>query len=237
VSIEVEADGVALPESPLFSEPNSIGVNSAHLLASSDATLTLSELSGLPDGYAPAAGYAPLVVTVADLDLGGCGGEATCRYAFLVNVPADKTGIGDADDDGLTDDEEATWGTDPFNPDTDGDFRLDGDEIHSLRPSDPLSPDSDGDGLLDGEDPDPVYTDADNDGYGDGTELAAGSDPFDGLSVPGDGAMTDSDGDQLSDERESRLGTDPFNPDTDGDGISDSTEIHLGLDPLDPTDR
>lgn len=35
----------------------------------------------------------------------------------------------DSDSDGLTDEEEATYGTDPFNPDTDGDGYTDGDEV------------------------------------------------------------------------------------------------------------
>src|SRR5262245_27915555 len=49
----------------------------------------------------------------------------------------------DPDHDGLTNLEEFQAGTDPRNPDTDGDGVLDGDEIHKYH-TDPLNPDSDG---------------------------------------------------------------------------------------------
>ena len=54
----------------------------------------------------------------------------------------------DADGDGLPDAEEDYWGTNPGNPDTDGDHLSDGDEINSLWTK-PLSSDSDGDGYSD----------------------------------------------------------------------------------------
>src|SRR4051812_41241630 len=40
---------------------------------------------------------------------------------------------GDRDSDGLTDDEEAQLGTDPANPDTDGDALLDGWEVRGVN--------------------------------------------------------------------------------------------------------
>ncbi|MFT5583305.1 MAG: hypothetical protein ACI9VR_000883, partial [Cognaticolwellia sp.] len=39
----------------------------------------------------------------------------------------------DSDGDGLTDAEEAEWGTDPTDADTDADGYLDGEEIHDLN--------------------------------------------------------------------------------------------------------
>lgn len=48
--------------------------------------------------------------------------------------------VGDADDDGLSDDEEADLGTDPNDPDTDDDGVNDGDEVDCG--SDPLDPNS-----------------------------------------------------------------------------------------------
>jgi hypothetical protein len=71
----------------------------------------------------------------------------------------DKDGIGDAcdpdgDNDGLSNQAEATAGSDPFNPDTDGD------------------------GMLDGADPKPLSSDLDHDGLSDADELAAGTDPL-----------------------------------------------------------
>jgi len=54
----------------------------------------------------------------------------------------------DADNDGLTDDEEAALGTDPAKADTDGDGLIDRIEKDY---TDPLNPDTDGDGTSDGD--------------------------------------------------------------------------------------
>ncbi|HOZ56208.1 MAG: hypothetical protein BWY51_00863 [Parcubacteria group bacterium ADurb.Bin316] len=56
----------------------------------------------------------------------------------------------DSDQDGLTDSEEASLGTDPLNPDTDGDGLFDREEVRVFK-TDPLNPDTDGDGFKDGE--------------------------------------------------------------------------------------
>ncbi len=56
----------------------------------------------------------------------------------------------DADGDGLTLAEEEDLGTDPDNPDTDGDGLQDGDEVHT-HGTDPNAADSDGDGWDDGD--------------------------------------------------------------------------------------
>ena len=84
------------------------------------------------------------------------------------------------------------WGTDPNDPDTDDDGRLDGEEVHSLRPTDPFDPDTDDDGLTDGDEhhvygTDPLYADPDGDGFNDGEEIGAGTDPCDPNSFPGAG--------------------------------------------------
>ncbi len=55
----------------------------------------------------------------------------------------------DSDKDGLDDVREIELGTDPLNPDTDGDGLIDGDEVIIWK-TDPLNPDTDGDGYLDG---------------------------------------------------------------------------------------
>jgi hypothetical protein len=75
------------------------------------------------------------------------------------------TRAADSDNDRLSDEKELEFGTDPNNPDSDGDGLLDGDEVVSNfngRPgtlqtdfpnpwiTDPLNPDTDGDGLSDG---------------------------------------------------------------------------------------
>jgi hypothetical protein len=112
----------------------------------------------------------------------------------------------DRDCDGLSDEEELALGTDPDNPDTDGDGLLDGLEMGVAQTSDPrcggarldrdpettTSPtnrDTDGDGLFDGEE-DPNhngrrdrgetngrFADSDGDGTSDRVEQAARTNP------------------------------------------------------------
>ncbi len=120
----------------------------------------------------------------------------------------------DTDEDGLYDyDERATWGTDPYDADTDGDGLSDGDEA-ALGTS-------------------PLLADTDGGGASDGAEvLADDTDPFD----PADDILLDTDGDGLTDTEEGILGTDPKNPDTDGGGVGDGDEVDKGTDPLDPSD-
>ena len=75
----------------------------------------------------------------------------------------------DDDNDGLTDQEEFSKGTNPKLLDTDGDGVDDGDEVN--QNTDPNNPDSDGDGLTDGEEIDkgtePLNLDTDGDGIND----------------------------------------------------------------------
>lgn len=59
-------------------------------------------------------------------------------------------GTTDSDNDGLSDQEESTYGTDISLPDTDSDGLFDREEI-KIYETDPLNPDTDGDGYLDGD--------------------------------------------------------------------------------------
>ncbi len=91
----------------------------------------------------------------------------------------------DFDNDGLKDsDEIAIHGTNPDNPDSDGDGVLDGAEV--AGGTDPLNADSDSDGLTDGAEialgTDPTSADSDGDGVSDGAEVATKTDPNDGNS-------------------------------------------------------
>ena len=136
------------------------------------------------------------------------------------------------------------FGTDPNDPDSDGDGLSDGVETMSGKwrgtedtGTDPLSYDSDGDGLSDGSEvtgglTDPTMSDTDNDGLSDGNEiLVVGTDPND----------PDSDGDGLKDGFETMTGffisaedagTNPLDNDTDGDGLEDGFEVNVwGSDP------
>lgn len=70
--------------------------------------------------------------------------------AFLISLVENDTDV-----DGLTDEEEASYGTNSTNPDTDGDGLPDGTEVN-VEGTDPTNPDTDGDGIPDGEDLDPL---------------------------------------------------------------------------------
>jgi hypothetical protein len=119
---------------------------------------------------------------------------------------APPTTAPDRDGDGLSDDEESDLGTDPDNPDSEGDHVTDGDEVH-VHGTDPLDNDSDDDFLTDGDEVNIIHTDP--------------TDP-------------DSDDDGLLDSEERPRNADPNNPDTDGDGALDGDEVDAGTDPADP---
>ncbi|MEN0064368.1 MAG: MopE-related protein [Myxococcota bacterium] len=137
----------------------------------------------------------------------------------------DDPSLIDSDFDGLTDVLENKEGTDPNDPDTDGDGLLDGDEVNT-HSSSPLDRDTDRDGLADGDEVDagldPALRDTDGGGVEDGHEVFLfGTDPTDGDDDP-----LDTDGDGLLDDAEQALhGTDPNLADTDGDGLSDGQEV------------
>lgn len=109
--------------------------------------------------------------------------------ALLVLVPAcggiyfpDRISDFDQDGDGLTDDEERRYGTNPYDADTDGDGLYDDEELLDMA-TDPLRFDTDWDGLGDGDEvfvyfTDPLYADSDGDGVSDGREVRRGTDPL-----------------------------------------------------------
>ncbi|WNG14531.1 Ig-like domain-containing protein [Cystobacter fuscus] len=131
--------------------------------------------------------------------------------------PADDDPTRDSDQDGITDNVEAATGTDPNNPDTDGDGIPDGveDKNHngSVDPgeTDPRKADTDGGGTPDGVE----------DKNHNGTRDPGETDPLDPTD---DDPLRDSDQDGIPDDIENTTGTDPNNPDTDGDGLLDGVE-------------
>jgi len=70
----------------------------------------------------------------------------------------DQQGPVDSDHDGLDDDAELRYGTNPLVADTDGDRLDDGVEVH-VYGTDPLKGDTDGDGSSDGREIDELHTD------------------------------------------------------------------------------
>jgi len=187
----------------------------------------------------------------ADNDLDGdgiCGDADTCpNVGNPDQTDTDGDGFGDAcdaddDNDGLTDIEEIALGTDPRNPDTDGDWLNDGYEIKASG-TDPMTDDDDGEGWTDAFDECPkdeakfysgicgcgvADTDADSDGVADCID-GCPSDAF--KSEPGicgcGVADADSDGDATAD-------CDDL--DIDGDGMDNDYETANGFDPWNSED-
>lgn len=100
---------------------------------------------------------------------GGAGSSLAGTGAVVSALPKDSDG------DGLTDEEEAKLGTDPFNKDTDGDGLTDFEEVKTYL-TNPLNPDTDFDGLKDGEEvksykTNPLDRDTDKGGVADGHEV------------------------------------------------------------------
>ena len=129
---------------------------------------------------------------VVDLQGGGyCGWISTAsaadswyydQDAFVLSLQYVGSVLLDSDSDGLTDFEEAVLGSDPNNPDSDGDGLSDGAEVNT-HGTDPLDDDSDDDGLSDGDEvnvysTDPTDGDSDDDGVTDGDEVAFGPIPM-----------------------------------------------------------
>lgn len=133
-----------------------------------------------------------------------------------------EAGSSDYDLDGLTLDQENSIGTDPENPDSDGDGLIDGLEFNQYK-TDPLNSDSDQDGLSDGDEiknytTNPIALDTDKDGLNDGEEV---------FTHDTDPLRLDSDFDGISDNEEiSKTKTNPTKSDTDGDGLKDGDELN-----------
>ena len=153
--------------------------------------------------------------------------------------------IGDRDGDGLGDGhEDDVTGTDPDDPDTDGDGIDDGDEVgggddpSTYDPdidTDPLDADTDDDGLNDGDEVngdgpladftplDPLNPDTDNDGLPDGLEVGI-TDPVPGGESEEGVTFEGTDRDVWRPDADPETVTDPLDDDSDDDGIKDGTE-------------
>lgn len=194
------------PAGPVSIAPGNVGIIDGALTitgaAATPATVVVASVGSPITSVAASGGLTiPAAAPVPDgSDGGGSGGGGSGSGSNDV----------DSDGDGLSDAEEADWGTDPHDADTDKDGLSDGDEVYKYGTS-------------------PTANDTDGDGDNDSHELSHGTDP---LSYNSE--FADADGDGLTDDHETEIGTDPHNGDTDGDGFDDAVEVSNGTDPLDP---
>ena len=187
----------------------SAGITSQDLASIQQSAQDLSQytLSTLSDiSFADVLAGAPFEQL---LEQSGEGLSLNLDNSLLVNAETAFSQTGDppffdSDNDGLIDQAELIYGSDPNNPDTDGDLLKDGVEVTIYGSS-------------------PVDNDTDGDGVSDSVEVGLGQDPT-VTAAYGE----DSDYDGLPDEQEAILGTNPFNKDSDADGWWDSFEIGVG---------
>jgi RHS repeat-associated protein len=149
-----------------------------YLLTTFPEGMSMNASSGLITWTPLVTGGIPVEVDVSNMT-----GRSTTQSWMITVEPAIDT-----DGDGLSDVREASYGTDPNDPDSDDDGLNDGDEINTYG-SDPLDADTDSDGLMDGEEVNttstmPLDPDTDDDGFSDGTETEFSTDPLDESDFP-----------------------------------------------------
>jgi len=225
-------EGTVNVATTLVSEGVALGAGEARTL---DGELTITNAGDVPaEVFVAVVGprvqiAAPVPTTVPATTSTTSSATSSTTSSTTTSTTTTTVAPTDTDNDGLSDADESIIGSDPNNPDTDGDAIDDGAEVNDYGTS-PLLEDSDVDGIgdyaeLDVYGTDPVAFDSDGDGVGDGAEVNATlTDPLD----------DDTDDDGLNDGDEGSLGTDPLGPDTDLDGVNDGTEVGAGTNPLDP---
>ncbi len=205
--LDPEDDGSVDPDNGGDGDPDNDGrTNAQELDDGTDPRNPDTDGDGLNDGEEAVAGTDPLIPDTDDDGLPD-GWEVTYTMDPLDDgtIDIDNGPEGDPDEDFLSNFEELLRGTDPRNPDTDGDGLSDFAEDNQglwfgsdLTGTDPSNPDTDGDGFLDGqENPDEPYVagvtpgtdpnlaDTDGDGFSDRWEFLLGTDPtLDGSSLP-----------------------------------------------------
>jgi hypothetical protein len=125
----LDTDGDLIPDS----EESAAGTNPNNPDTDGDGVL---------DGYEKQQGTDPLTPDAPRVEI--------AETPVPPSVPAPTQALSDRDRDGLTDEQEATRGTNPDNSDTDTDGLSDLEEIVTYR-SDPLKADTDNDGFNDGQ--------------------------------------------------------------------------------------
>ena len=129
--------------------------------------------------FAPSVGEHLVSASVTDSNNGNSSKVATVTVVL-------SPGLLDDDNDGLNNDGEVAAGTDPFNPDSDVDGLLDGEEVMTWN-TNPLSNDTDADIMddlfevnngLNPNDPNDAFLDTDSDGITNLDEYLSGTDPL-----------------------------------------------------------
>ena len=196
------------PTAPTCDQDNDGLTNAEETSAGTNPTVADTDGDGLNDGEEvdgvdnPST---PLVATATSDPTDPCDPNATSPTC-------------DQDNDGLTNAEETTAGTNPTNPDSDGDGLYDGEEVEGTdHPATPIT-------------------------------ATSTSDPNDPCDPNATAPTCDQDNDGLTNAEEVTAGTNPTNPDTDGDGLYDGEEVNgvdntttplvatTVTDPVDPCD-
>ncbi len=222
--------------------------NLSEILGTTDPFKNDTDGDGFPDGFDL---FPNISTEFGDADGDGVGDNAdNCDQVLNPEqTDFDNDHQGDAcdaddDQDGLSDTEEATLGSDPFLADTDGDEVLDGTDLCLFTPDfdqldsdndhlgDVCDPDDDNDGILDISDNCPFFasqdqTDTDGNGTGD---VCVNDDDGDGVLDNSDNCRTAANSDQR--DTDSDGGGDACDPDDDNDGLSDVEEETPGTDNL-----
>ncbi|MDQ4044517.1 MAG: thrombospondin type 3 repeat-containing protein [Chloroflexota bacterium] len=131
VVVSIQADGQAV------GELTTVANSAVEVEVLPGQSVTVSIVGGAPEG-----------TTLEDAELTFTAAEGH-NPVTLVFLEPSGSGAVDSDSDGLSNEEEVAYGTDPAVADTDGDGIQDGGEINVG--TDPLVVDTDGDGFLDGE--------------------------------------------------------------------------------------
>lgn len=148
--------------------------------SSSAALLGAMEYAKAQAGQSTRSALATPIPTLAS-------SEKSQKVITPTPAPTPVVNPDDFDGDGLSNADEESWGADPYNPDTDGDGILDGEEVRQgYSPTLAFNPDDlDNDGLSNDNESiwqtDPSNPDTDEDGTPDGEEVRTGRDP----RVPG----------------------------------------------------
>jgi Bacterial TSP3 repeat/Thrombospondin type 3 repeat len=186
-------------------------------------------------------------VSDGNLDPDGAGSIAIGPDTAPNNAcqPSALAGFCDQEPDGLTNEEEAFYGSNPIVADTDSDGMNDGAEVDSFYDLDPLDADTDNDGINDGTEysgsTDPDDPDTDNDLRSDGPLDPDGIGPIDiGDPAPNNGCVPsvdspscDKDDDGLKNIDEDAAGSSRTDIDSDDDMLMDGEEADLETDPMD----